>query len=90
MFKQIDNEVLYFSTTSEVKISGITYRPSICYKVPPLSKGSLEKMKSVTLYTEPVRFVNGSVAKAAMAQKATPVTSVVKSQTPNSITRKKR
>lgn len=62
MLARKDNELLYFSTKVELKIDGVIFRPSICYKVPPFARVSLEKNKNVTFYPKQVRFVNGVVA----------------------------
>ena len=80
MFKRQDEDTLYFSTKSELKINGIIYRPSICYKVPPLAKKSLKDYEAtgkVTIYTSPVRFVNGGLAPVPAGQ-TTAVPSVVR------------
>ena len=78
MFKRQEEENLYFSTKVELKINGVVYRPSICYKVPPFAKKSLEEYGSkVTFYKTPVRFVNGGLASAPVEQ-ATAVPSVVR------------
>jgi len=64
MFKRQNEQQLYFSTKSELKIDGMTYRPSICYPVPSLAKKSLEKYAAdgkVVFYNSKVRFVNGAV-----------------------------
>ena len=71
MFKRQDDKLLYFSTKVELKIGGTVYRPSICYKVPPLAKGSLEKYAEqgkITFYQSPVRFVNGTLAPSPTEQ----------------------
>jgi len=80
MFKNKETELLYFSTKVELRISGVTYRPTICYKVPPFAKKSLDKLEAkgtVTFYKEKVRFVNGGPAKKTTVVSA-PVASVVR------------
>jgi len=84
MFKRHNDELLYFSTKVELKIGNVVYRPSICYKVPPLAKASLNKFAAdgaVTFYETPVRFVNGALAKVAEEQKAAGVPSVTRDET---------
>jgi hypothetical protein len=79
LFKE--DEQLYFSTKVELKIDGVIYRPSICYKVPPLAKRSLQKFVAtgqVTFYNEQVRFVNGGVAKSPLKSEVVGVASVVR------------
>ena len=71
MFKSVDEKDEYFSTKVELKINGIVFRPSICYKVPALAKGSLEKYAAegkVVFYPAKVRFVNGAVATNPVKQ----------------------
>jgi hypothetical protein len=81
MLNRTEHKTKYFSTKSELKINGVVYRPSICYKAPALAMKSLEKFVekgTVTLYDSPVRFVNGGVAKAPEQQITTGVPSVVR------------
>lgn len=89
MFKGQETEELYFSTKIELKIDGMIYRPSICYKVPTLAKRSLEANKNVTFYSFPVRFVNGKVA-ASDSELATPVDSIIQEDTETGSTKKRR
>jgi hypothetical protein len=61
MFRPM-KEQLWFSTAVNLKIDGVTYRPSICYPVPPLAQTSLEafvKQGKVKFYNKPVKFANG-------------------------------
>jgi len=91
MFTRRDDKILYFSTKVELKIDGVTYRPSICYKVPALSKASLKKYEAagkVTLYENPVRFVNGIVTYMPTEQVSN-VPSVVKETDTEKYTRRK-
>jgi len=79
MFKRQSDEQLYFSTKVELKIGQTIFRPSMCYKVPSLAKGSLDKFAEkgvVTYYASPVRFVNGAVAIAPAGQKPIDVPSI--------------
>lgn len=80
MLKGQNDDNLYFSTKVELKINGMIFRPSICYKVPPLAKKSLEKFSpdKVTFYTSPVRFVNGALAPVLSEQASSGVASVVR------------
>jgi len=81
MFKRQADEQLFFSTKAELKIGNVVYRPSICYKVPSLAKGSLEKHAAnglVTFYTEQKRFVNGALAKNTTEQTAISVPSIAR------------
>lgn len=71
-----NEDTLYFSTRVELKIDGVIYRPSICYKVPKFAKSNLEKNKNVTFYSKPVRFVNGKVTAINEPGKRQPVISV--------------
>jgi len=83
MFRRIEDKQIFFSTKSELKIEGMTYRPSICYKVPALAKKSLEKYAAsgkITFYTEPVRFVNGVVQYPKVVAPVTGVASVVRDE----------
>jgi len=92
MFKRKTDEQLFFSTKTELKIGNVVYRPSICYKVPSLAKGSLEKHAAkglVTFYTEPVRFVNGALAQASSSQAAVSVSSIVRAPEETKLTKKK-
>ena len=62
-----ERETLYFSTKTELKINGIIYRPSICYRMPILAEKTLKKMAedgTVTVYKYKVRFVNGVATRA--------------------------
>jgi len=71
MFKRKEDEQLFFSTKVELKINGMTFRPSICYSVPSLAKASLEKYAAqgkVVFHKEQVRFVNGAVAPLSAVQ----------------------
>jgi hypothetical protein len=81
MLRRREEEQLYFSTKNELKIGNVVYRPSICYKVPPLAKESLNKFAEkgvVVYYDSPVRFVNGAIAKMSEEQSAPGVPSVAK------------
>ena len=80
-----ESEILYFSTTVELKINGVSYRPSICYKVPPLAKKSLEafvKAGKVKFHKEPIRFVNGEISHKPKAQPVKEAASFVDEQPP--------
>ena len=77
MLQRQTEAVLYFSTTVDLQINGVVYRPSICYKVPPFAKKSLESKPSVTFYPTKVRFVNGAVAHTPKEQAVTGVSSYV-------------
>lgn len=77
--KRQEKKELYFSTKKILTINGVKYRPSICYPVPPLAKGSLEKLDGVTFYERPVRFVNGAVASSAKNSDSAAATGTVKS-----------
>jgi hypothetical protein len=73
MFNRLSDKQLFFSTTSELKIDGMVYRPSICYPVPSLAKKSLEKYAAdgkVVFYPTKVRFVNGAVVIPATEKTA--------------------
>jgi hypothetical protein len=92
MFNRQNDEILYFSTKVELKINGTVYRPSICYKVPTLAKKSLEKFVAegkVSLYTSPVRFVNGIVKFIPVNQATEGASSIVREDAPEKQTRKK-
>ena len=59
------NETLYFSTKVELKMNGVTYRPAMCYQVPPFARKSLQPFVDagkVKFHNEPVHFVNGAIA----------------------------
>ena len=78
--KRQEDEKLFFSTKKELKIDGVIYRPSICYKVPTLARRSLEKYEAdrvVTFYPSKVRFVNGGLAPVPVEQVSAEVSSVV-------------
>lgn len=82
MLKRQEEENLYFSTKVELRINNVTYRPAICYKVPPLAKRNLEEYESkgkVTFYSSPVRFVNGGLAPV-LTEQSSAVSSVVRSE----------
>ena len=77
-------EVLYFSTTVELKMNGVIYRPAMCYAVPHFAKKSLQPFVDagkVTFYNEPVHFVNGAVSRIATEGLAVPVDSIVDEKT---------
>lgn len=83
MFKRHEDKQLYFSTTVELKIDGMVYRPSICYPVPSLAKNSLKKYAAdgkVVFYEQKVRFVNGKVVLPSNAEQKASVSSVVGSE----------
>ena len=87
------DEVLYFSTRVELKIDNVLYRPSICYRVPVLARTRIqeyEKQGKVTIYTSPVRFVNGKVVYPVEKQESTGVTSIVREVEPVATTSKKK
>ena len=80
MFNRQDEKELYFSTTRELKINNVIYRPSICYKVPALAKRNLDELAKegkVKFYTQPVRFVNGALAPVPTGQAERGVSSVI-------------
>lgn len=80
MFNRQDEKELYFSTTRELKINNVIYRPSICYKVPAMSKRNLDvlaKEGKVKFYSQPVRFVNGALAPVPSGPGECGVSSVV-------------
>lgn len=61
----MSNEILYFSTSVELKMNGVTYRPSMCYQVPPFARKSLQPFVDsgkVKFHDAPVHFVNGAIA----------------------------
>ena len=75
----MEQEVLYFSTTVELKMNGVTYRPAMCYKVPPFAKKSLQPLVNagkVTFHEAPVHFVNGAISPMATDLPVTPVDSI--------------
>ena len=79
-FNRQTDEILYFSTKVELKIDGMVYRPSICYKVPVLARVRLleyEKEGKVVIYKTPVRFVNGKVVYPA-ADQVSEVVSIIR------------
>jgi hypothetical protein len=81
MLQRQSEKNLYFSTKVELKINGVSYRPSICYQIPSLARKSLEKFEAegkVIFYEQQVRFVNGAVAIPLTENKSTGVPSVVK------------
>ena len=85
MFKRQANEILFFSTTTDLKMNGVTYRPSICYQVPPFSKKSLDKFAAegkVTFYPEKVRFVNGAAVAIKSEPQSVGVPSIVRDDVP--------
>ena len=85
MFKRQTNEILFFSTTTDLKMNGVIYRPSICYQVPPFSKKSLDKYAAegkVTFYTEKVRFVNGAAVVTKTDKQSVGVPSIVRDEMP--------
>ena len=78
--REAENENLYFATRVELKINDVIYRPSICYKVPALSKKNLEKLAlegKVVFFEEKVRFVNGVAVSIEDGKIVTPVSSIV-------------
>ena len=80
----METEDLYFATKVELKINDIVYRPSICYKVPALSKKNLEKLAAegkVVFFDEKVRFVNGIAVSIKDGKIVTPVSSIVNKTT---------
>lgn len=93
MFKRQTNEILYFSTIVELQINGMVFRPSICYKVPPFTKNSLDKLaaeKKVTFYTSPVRFVNGAVVSVKAEKPVVGVPSVIREEMQEHLTSRKK
>lgn len=81
MLQRQSEKNLYFSTKVELKINGVSYRPSICYRIPSLARKSLEKFEAegkVIFYEQQVRFVNGAVAIPLADNKSAGVPSVVK------------
>lgn len=87
------DEVLYFSTRVELKIDNVLYRPSICYRVPVLARTRIqdyEKQGKVTIYTSPVRFVNGKVVYPAETQASAGVASIVQEKEVAATTSKKK
>jgi len=82
--REMETEDLYFATKVELKINDIVYRPSICYKVPALSKKNLEKLAAegkVVFFDEKVRFVNGIAVSIKDGKIVTPVSSIVNKTT---------
>jgi len=80
MFRKKGSELEYFSTKVELTINKVKYRPTICYKIPPFAKKSLDKLEAkgtVTFYKEKVRFVNGGQATKTNVV-ASPVASIVR------------
>ena len=93
MFKRQTNEILYFSTTVDLKINKVVYRPSICYKVPPFTKASLERYEAegkVTFYKNPVRFVNGVVVATAIESSSVGVPSIVRTDEVKAVKKKSK
>lgn len=88
MLKRVNEKQLYFSTKAEIRIHGVAYRPSICYKVPAGARESLEKHKAVTFHEGPVRFVNGQTIKLGQSPAHAPVPSVMNK--PGKESKKKR
>lgn len=81
MLQRQSEKQLYFSTKVELKINGVSYRPSICYQIPSLARKSLEKFEAegkVNFYEQRVRFVNGAVAIPPTDKRSVGVPSVVK------------
>ena len=80
-FNRQTDEILYFSTKTDLKINGMVYRPSICYKVPVLARIRIleyEKEGKVVIYKTPVRFVNGKVVYPSADQTSAGVVSITR------------
>lgn len=77
----MSNKELYFSTTVELKMNGVTYRPAMCYKIPPFAKKSLQLYADegkVKFHDELVHFVNGAIAHMTKEIQTPAVESIVK------------
>jgi len=72
----MEKERLWFSTSVDLRIDGVIYRPSICYPLPALAKRALDKYVAegkVKFYTKQMRFVNGvAVEMENVSQKVMP------------------
>ena len=80
-FNRQSDETLYFSTKSDLKINGMIYRPSICYKVPILARIKIleyEKEGKVVIYKTPVRFVSGKVVYPSTDKTSVGVASITR------------
>jgi hypothetical protein len=74
------DETLYFSTTVELKMNGVIYRPAICYKVPPCARAALEPLAAqgkVIFHKTMVHFANGAISHVPSVQPASGVDSIV-------------
>ena len=81
----MNNTTLYFSTKVELKMNGVTYRPAMCYQVPPFAKKGLQPFADagkVTFYNEPVHFVNGAIAHMTKEVQIPAVESIVEEVKP--------
>ena len=92
-FNRQTDEILYFSTKTNLKINGMVYRPSICYKVPVLARVRIleyEKEGKVVIYKTPVRFVNGKVVYPSADQSSAGVASITRAVDPETKTTSKK